>query len=149
MKTCARADTATVQQVIEVQDPGDHGFPHDEVASHVLQLPVGADVTVGVWEAADIEAFAAAGCIPSCMDSVSTAAPIACAPRIPHSVPPPSSVSCRRNALESAARKRRERERGRIGNPGRTGLAFSLTPRTGCAQWGDRPMLCRGMPPPS
>lgn len=149
MKTCARADTATVQQVIEVQDPGDHGFPHDEVASHASQSSVGADVTVGIWEATDIEACAAAGCVPWCMDSVITAAPAAFAPRIAHSVPFPSSVSCRRNALESAARKRRERERGRIGNPGRTGLAFSLTPRTGRTQWGDRTMQCREMPSPT
>lgn len=106
--------TATAQPAIDVHDPVDQGFPHVDVSPNVSQPSVETGVSAGTATAADGRAIVAACCMPSCIEPVITKALKARAPRIPQSVPLPKSVSCKRNALESAARNRREKGRGRM-----------------------------------
>ena len=106
--------TATAQLAIDVQDPVDHGVPHVDVSSNVSQPSVETGVSAGAAAAADGKAVVTACCMPSCIEPFIAEALKARAPRIPQSVPLPKSVSCKRNTLESAARKRREKGRGRM-----------------------------------
>lgn len=114
IKQGAGATTATAQAAIEVQEPVDQGFPHVDVSPSVSQPSVATGANAGAGKAADSEALVTACCMPWCMEPVITEALIACAPRIPQSVPPPNSESCKSNTLESAARRRWEKARGRM-----------------------------------
>jgi hypothetical protein len=110
----AGVTTATAQSAIEVQVPVDNGFPHVDVSPDASQPSFAGGVSAGTGKAADTKALVTACCMPSCIEPVITDALKACRPRIPHIVPLPNSISCKRNRLESAARKRREKGRGRM-----------------------------------
>ncbi len=122
-RTCtltARSNTSdagvarvTAQSAMEVQDPVDQGLPQGDVSSAVSHASVATGVNAGAAEAVDSEALVTACSMPSCIEPI-TETLTACAPRIPHSVPLPNSESCKSNTLESAARRRRERWRGRM-----------------------------------